>query len=125
MRRTSGVLLAAALGLGSAASAASAAGLDTVDTFGVGGVAITPLAPAAQDRFLGVTPGPGGGTYAVGFVNAGGTDTAMALARVDTNGDLDPTFDGDGVATLNVVSRPSPFRRRSPRRREPRRPHAA
>jgi uncharacterized delta-60 repeat protein len=106
MRRTSGVLLAAALGLGTGASAASADGLDTVDTFGVGGVAITPLVPAAQDRFLGVTPGPGGGAYAVGFVNAGGTDTAMAVARVDTNGDLDKTFDGDGVATLNVVSGP-------------------
>jgi uncharacterized delta-60 repeat protein len=106
MRRTSGVLLAVALGLGTGASAASAGGPDTVDTFGVGGVAMTPLAPAAQDRFLGVTPGPGGGTYAVGFVNAGGTDTAMALARVDTNGDLDKTFAGDGVATLNVVSGP-------------------
>jgi len=86
-------LLAAAVSLG--AGTAHAAGLDVVDTFGVGGVAVTPLAPAAQDRFVSVAPAPGGGTYAVGFVNVGGTDNAMAVARVDTNGSLDPTFDGD------------------------------
>jgi uncharacterized delta-60 repeat protein len=106
MRRTSGALLAAALGLGIAAGTAQAAGLDIVDSFGVGGVAITPLAASTQDRFLGVTPGPGGGTYAVGFINVGATDNAMAVARVDTNGNLDPTFGGDGVASVNVVTGP-------------------
>ena len=91
MRRTTGALLAASLSLGAGTGMAHAAGLDTVDTFGLGGVAITPLAPAAQDRFLSVTPGPNGSVYAVGIINAGGTDTAIALARVDTNGDLDPS----------------------------------
>jgi uncharacterized delta-60 repeat protein len=106
MTRTTGALLAAALSLASAAGTARAAGLDTVDSFGHGGVAITPLAPAAQDRFLAVTPAAGGGTYAAGFVNVGGTDNAMAVARIDSNGDLDPTFDGDGVAPVNVVTGP-------------------
>jgi uncharacterized delta-60 repeat protein len=106
MTRTSGALLTAALILGTGTSSAAAAGLDTIDSFGVGGVALTPLAPAAQDRFLGVTPAGGGGVYAVGFVNAGGTDNAMAVARVDVNGNLDPTFDGDGVAVVNVVTGP-------------------
>ncbi|MGH2919297.1 MAG: hypothetical protein ACRDLS_11990, partial [Solirubrobacteraceae bacterium] len=106
MRRTTKTLLAAALSLGSAAAAAHAAGLDTVDSFGTGAIASTPLAPAAQDRFLTVTPAPGGGTYGAGFVNAGGTDNAMAVARVDVNGNLDPTFDGDGVAVVNVVTGP-------------------
>jgi uncharacterized delta-60 repeat protein len=106
MTRTSGALLTAALVLGAGPSSAAAAGLDTIDSFGVGGVALTPLAPAAQDRFLGVTPAGGGGVYAVGFVNAGGTDNAMAVSRVDVNGDLDPTFDGDGVAVVNVVTGP-------------------
>ncbi|MDQ3850832.1 MAG: hypothetical protein M3296_09510, partial [Actinomycetota bacterium] len=98
--------MAAALSLGTGAGTARAAGLDTTDTFGVGGVAVTPLAAAAQDRFLAVTPAEGGGTYAAGFVNVGGTDNAMAVARVDVNGDLDPTFDGDGVAAVNVVTGP-------------------
>ena len=106
MTRTSGVLLTAALTLGAGASSADAAGLDTIDSFGLGGVAVTSLAPGAQDRFLGVTPAGGGGVYAVGFVNAGGTDNAMAVARVDVNGELDPTFDGDGVAVVNAVTGP-------------------
>ena len=47
-----------------------------------------------------------GSVYGVGFVNAGGTDNAMAVARVDPNGNLDPTFDIDGVAVRNVVTGP-------------------
>jgi len=73
MGRTSAAPLVATLGIG--AGGIRAAELDTVNTFGIDAVAITPPAPAAQDRFLGATPGPGGGTYAVvglcGSVRAG------------------------------------------------------
>jgi uncharacterized delta-60 repeat protein len=108
MRRTSGVMLATALSLGVGASSAQALGLD--DSFGLGGVALTPVSATTADRFLGVARGPGGSTYAVGFVNPvtdpQTADTAMAVTKLDAHGNLDPSFGGDGIATVNVVTGP-------------------
>ena len=39
--------------------------------------------------------------YGAGFVTEGG-DSRMVVARFKADGTLDTTFDGDGVATVNV-----------------------
>ena len=65
------------------------------------------MSATAQDRFLGVTPAPtGGGVYAVGFANAGGSDQAMAVSKVTSTGAFDTSFSTDGIATVNVVAPP-------------------
>ncbi|MGD9695778.1 MAG: hypothetical protein AB7V42_08975 [Thermoleophilia bacterium] len=83
--------------------AQAAGGLD--DTFGLGGVAFTPLSPDS-DRYLATAPGPGGGTYNVGYTTVSGTDRAFAISRVSASGDLVPSFGTDGVAVVNVVTGP-------------------
>lgn len=108
MRRTHSSALSAALmlGLGLAASATptQAAGID--NTFGFGGKAFTPLSQPLGDRFLNVVRGPAGGAYAVGYAVLSGTDRAMAVARVDRNGDLVASFGNNGVATVNMAAPP-------------------
>ncbi len=83
------------------AAAATPGGLDP--SFGTGGIATVPVAPAAADRFLAAAPGPGGSTYAAGFTNVGGNDTAMVVARLGPDGRPDRAFGRDGVATVNVA----------------------
>jgi uncharacterized delta-60 repeat protein len=101
-------MLATTLSLGIGASNAQALGLD--DSFGLGGVALTSMSATTADRFLGVARGPGGSTYAVGVVNPVTSpqtaDTAMAVSKLDAHGNLDPSFGGDGIATVNVVTGP-------------------
>ena len=83
-----------------------AGGLD--QRFGYAGIASTPLSPVTADRFLAVTVGEDGQTYAAGFVTLGtdqtmATDQAMAVARIAPDGSLDKSFDGDGIGIVNVA----------------------
>ncbi len=80
--------------------AAELTGLDT--SFGQNGVLATALSPAEHDRFLAVTPGPGGSYYAAGWTETG-EDHAMVLAKFGEDGALDQTFGQAGVATVNVT----------------------
>lgn len=110
MKRTTALFLvlavAASLALAAPAAAVDASrwpfvgGLDP--RFGSGGIAETPLSPTSQDRFLATAVARDGKTYAAGFL-AIGTDQVMALARVTPTGTLDNTFDGEGVAMVNVA----------------------
>jgi uncharacterized delta-60 repeat protein len=83
-----------------------AGGLD--QRFGYAGIASTPLSSVTADRFLAVTVGEDGQTYAAGFVTLGtdqaiATDQAMAVARIAPDGSLDQSFDGDGIGIVNVA----------------------
>lgn len=91
-------------GLAAAAAPAGAAGLDA--SFGLQGRALTPLAPVLSDRYYASAPGPGGGTYNVGYTSVNAEDRAFAITRVDANGRLDPTFGSGGIAWVNVSSAP-------------------
>jgi uncharacterized delta-60 repeat protein len=95
-----GALMVGALLVG---APAAHAGLD--DTFGISGTAFTPLSPLS-DRYQSSTRAPGGGTYNVGYTTVAGTDRAFVVSRVDAAGELVPSFDGDGVAVVNVVTGP-------------------
>jgi uncharacterized delta-60 repeat protein len=83
-----------------------AGGLD--QRFGYAGIASTPLSSVTADRFLAVTVGEDGQTYAAGFVTLGtdqaiATDQVMAVARIAPDGSLDQSFDGDGIGIVNVA----------------------
>ena len=108
MRRTNAQLLVGALTVGAALSGAVApahAGLDA--TYGLGGVALTPLSATSGDRFLGATPAPGGGTYAVGYTTTPGSpDQSFALAKLRSDGSLDQDFGVNGIASVNVSAAP-------------------
>ncbi|MGQ0617474.1 MAG: hypothetical protein ACT4PW_10860 [Acidimicrobiia bacterium] len=56
-----------------------------------------------DDRLLGVTYDDAGTLYASGWA-ATGDDQAMAAVRFGDDGEPDPTFGTDGVATINVAS---------------------
>jgi uncharacterized delta-60 repeat protein len=78
---------------------AAVTGLDA--GFGTGGVKTVALSPADGDRLVTVVAGKDGKTYSSGYVSQAG-DQAMAVARFDAGGSLDPSFSGDGIATVNV-----------------------
>ncbi|MBA3817778.1 MAG: hypothetical protein H0X17_02720 [Deltaproteobacteria bacterium] len=65
-----------------------------------------PLSTAGTDELLGVTAGPNGSFYAVGFRSAtheATSDRELVLVKLTGAGALDTTFgDGDGIANLNV-----------------------
>jgi uncharacterized delta-60 repeat protein len=61
------------------------------------------LSTTANDRFWGVTYGADGKIYATGHVNMGG-DHQMVVARFNTDGNLDTTFDTDGLVYVNVAA---------------------
>ena len=75
-------------------------GLDS--GFGQDGVLASPLSAADHDRLLAVTNGPGGSFYAAGWTSPGG-DNAMVLAKLGSDGKLDPAFGQGGMATVNVA----------------------
>lgn len=108
MRRTNATLLVGALTLGiglSGTASPAQAGLDA--TYGTGGISLTPLSATSGDRFLGATPAPGGGTYAVGFTTMPGSpDQSFALARLRSDGSPDLDFGVNGVASVNVSAAP-------------------
>ena len=62
----------------------------------------SPLSAADHDRLLAVTNGPGGSFYAAGWTSPGG-DNAMVLAKLGSDGKLDPAFGQGGMATVNVA----------------------
>jgi uncharacterized delta-60 repeat protein len=61
------------------------------------------LSTSANDRFWGVAYGPDGKIYATGHVNDGG-DHKMVVARFNTDGTLDTSFDTDGLVQINVAA---------------------
>jgi uncharacterized delta-60 repeat protein len=73
--------------------------LDT--TFGVGGIVTTDF-NLDDDAANGVVIQPDAKIVAVGYANMGTFD--FALARYNTNGTLDSTFDGDGKVTTSFGS---------------------
>ena len=75
-------------------------GLDS--GFGQDGVLASPLSAADHDRLLAVTNGPAGSFYAAGWTSPGG-DNAMVLAKLGSDGKLDPAFGQGGMATVNVA----------------------
>jgi uncharacterized delta-60 repeat protein len=79
---------------------ASLKGFDT--GFGQNGVLAAPLSTTEHDRFMAIANGPVGSFYAAGFVSPGG-DNAMALAKLDADGKLNPAFGEGGIATVNVA----------------------
>ncbi|MDP2712614.1 MAG: hypothetical protein Q8O56_15475 [Solirubrobacteraceae bacterium] len=108
MRSTHAKLLVGALTLGVALAGASTAQARLDATYGIGGIAMTPLSADSGDRFYGITPGPGGTSYAVGYTTtAGSPDQSFAVAKLLSDGSLDRDFGIDGIASVNV--RPGPF----------------
>jgi uncharacterized delta-60 repeat protein len=88
---------------GSSTQTTAPAGPIALDTaFGNGGIAQLPLDASTHDRFMAITVGPDGKTYAAGFVVDAG-DQAMAVARIDANGALDRTFGKNGIAVANAA----------------------
>jgi uncharacterized delta-60 repeat protein len=85
---------------GSQTTDATLAGLDA--GFGQNGVLASPLSTADHDRLLAVTTGPAGSFYAAGWTSPGG-DNAMVLAKLGSDGKLDPAFGQGGMATVNVA----------------------
>lgn len=65
---------------------------------------ITHGVPDLVDNFNGITAAPDGGTYAVGFQVASGTDRAVSLVKTKADGSLDTSFGTGGRATVNLVS---------------------
>jgi uncharacterized delta-60 repeat protein len=70
-------------------------GLDP--TFGASGKTITDISSSLADAINDIASYPGGGYVAVG---QSGTD--FAIAKYDSSGVLDPTFDGDGIRVINL-----------------------
>ncbi|HET9770193.1 MAG TPA: hypothetical protein VFS16_04835, partial [Acidimicrobiia bacterium] len=79
---------------------ASLTGLDS--GFGQNGVLAAPLSTTEHDRFMAIANGPVGSFYAAGFTSPGG-DNAMALAKLDPDGKLNPAFGDGGMAVVNVA----------------------
>ncbi len=101
-----GKTVGGALMIGALLVAAPAAHAGIDDTFGISGTVFTPFSQLS-DRYQSATRAPGGGTYNVGYTTVGaGPDRAFILSRVDAAGELVPSFDGDGVATVNVATGP-------------------
>ncbi len=71
------------------------------NTFGTGGVVITSFAAGTTAAANGVTLEYDGKIIAVGSVTANSGVETIGLARYDSTGALDPTFDGDGKMTFS------------------------
>ena len=70
--------------------------------FGTGGRVLTNVTPGRDEGIETVLQGDGKIVVA-GY--AGGLGGRMMLARYETDGDLDPTFGGDGIVTANFTPR--------------------
>ena len=70
-------------------------------TFGINGIARADFFGSYDSASAAIQQGDGKVVLA-GFAIVGGGTTDIALARFRSDGTLDPTFDGDGKATLNV-----------------------
>ncbi len=73
------------------------------ETFGTGGLVVTEFAPAQRDNGEAMVVQPDGKIILVGSVgDAALSFWNLALARYETDGSLDPTFDSDGLQTTVV-----------------------
>jgi len=64
------------------------------------------LSLAGHDRLFGVTHGPDGSFYAVGQISndiSATADYAMLVAKLDENGEPDPSFGNGGIVVANVA----------------------
>jgi uncharacterized delta-60 repeat protein len=61
-----------------------------------------PFSDTAADRFWGVTFDANNKIVATGYVQAG-SDRQLAVARFNTDGSRDNTFNGNGMASVNAV----------------------
>lgn len=71
--------------------------------FGNGGVVVSPVSMTFEDGARAVAVQPADGKIvAVGYVDRGGGNYDFAVARYNTDGSLDTTFDGDGIAITAI-----------------------
>ncbi|RYX80306.1 hypothetical protein EON83_29255 [bacterium] len=74
----------------------------TLDTsFGSGGTVLTDFGGGSSDKAFGVVIQSNGKILVAGYSNAPGV-TSFAVARYNSNGTLDTTFSGDGLATTQI-----------------------
>ncbi|MBN2547675.1 MAG: hypothetical protein JXB15_00845 [Anaerolineales bacterium] len=74
----------------------------TLDSsFGFMGMVVTPFNSTYTDRANAVAIQPDGKILAAGYVYPDGP-AAIAVARYNSNGSLDNTFDGDGMVVINI-----------------------
>ena len=99
MRSTTLGALLLALVLTSFATAAVAASGELDPTFGDGGIARTSFGGSAESA---LARQPDGKLVVAGAVGATPDVTAIGVARFDTGGVLDPTFNGTGQVTTHV-----------------------
>lgn len=82
--------------------------LDT--TFGTNGVALLDIRPGNADEYaLAVAVQPDGKIVLAGYTQPNGSTSSFAMARVNPNGTLDGTFDGDGKFTTQIVAGSAAF----------------
>ncbi len=74
--------------------------LDT--SFGINGIVTTGFSPGSDDGAFAIALQSDGRILLAGFTASGG-DEDFALARYDTDGTLDPGFDGDGLVTTDIA----------------------
>jgi uncharacterized delta-60 repeat protein len=92
--------LAFSIALAGASTAVTTAGqLDR--TFGAGGKVVTDL--GAHDVLTATAVQSDGRVVAGGLVQDPATGTRWVIARYDRTGKLDPSFDGDGLATMSFA----------------------
>jgi uncharacterized delta-60 repeat protein len=72
-------------------------------TFGSGGRVTTPIPGRDNDRVFALTVQPDGKLVAAGGSYEGASD--VVVARYSQSGNLDPTFDGDGIAVASFRPR--------------------
>ncbi len=70
--------------------------------FGNGGVVISPVSMTFEDGARAVAVQADGKIVAVGYVDSGNGNYDFAVARYNTDGSLDTTFDGDGIAITAI-----------------------
>ena len=73
-------------------------------SFGSNGIVRTPidLDPGARDVARGVAVGPGGSIVVVGDAWRANFDSDVAFVRYTPAGELDPSFSGDGIQTVDL-----------------------
>lgn len=70
--------------------------------FGNGGVVISPISMTLGDGARAVAVQADGKIVAVGYVDSGSGNYDFAVARYNTDGSLDTTFDGDGIVITAI-----------------------
>ncbi len=76
--------------------------LQPLGASGTASVQAVPMSESNDDRFWTVTFDANGKPVAAGFITENG-DSRMVVARFNTDGTLDTSFAGDGIAEVNVA----------------------